>query len=455
MGENNKIPGSFDCCRRRDGTMTTKNVFVLGLTEVQRGELETVRGADHYTFHNLLDYSILVNTAEIDFRGLLEQARREHREFDGSVDAIITHWDFPASIIGPVLSAEFGLPAPSLESLLKCEHKYWSRLEQQAAVPECVPQFAAFDPFDDEALDKIDIPYPFWVKPVKAHSSNLGFAVEDEAGFREAVTKIRAEIGQVGDAFNEVLSLIDLPAKIGDAGGNTCLAEQFVSGTQAAPEGTMFRGTFNAHGVFDMHKDDAGTSFERLDYPANSVPESVQQRMIDVTERYVRHVGFDNGCFNAEFMWDEAEDKLWLIEVNTRISQSHSDLFAKVDGVSNHEVAIRIALDQEPRMPHREGNFAVASQCMIFHDDDAIVTRVPTDAERDAIRQKYPETTVTLQVKGGERLSELPNQDSYRYILGKLYIGANDRRELVERYNSILEELPFEFAPVESQKGAA
>lgn len=455
MGENNKIPGSFDCCRRRDGTMTTKNVFVLGLTEVQRGELETVRGADHYTFHNLLDYSILVNTAEIDFRGLLEQARRELREFDGSVDAIITHWDFPASIIGPVLSAEFGLPAPSLESLLKCEHKYWSRLEQQAAVPECVPQFAAFDPFDDEALDKIDIPYPFWVKPVKAHSSNLGFAVEDEAGFREAVTKIRAEIGQVGDAFNEVLSLIDLPAKIGDAGGNTCLAEQFVSGTQAAPEGTMFRGTFNAHGVFDMHKDDAGTSFERLDYPANSVPESVQQRMIDVTERYVRHVGFDNGCFNAEFMWDEAEDKLWLIEVNTRISQSHSDLFAKVDGVSNHEVAIRIALDQEPRMPHREGNFAVASQCMIFHDDDAIVTRVPTDAERDAIRQKYPETTVTLQVKGGERLSELPNQDSYRYILGKLYIGADDRRQLVERYNSILEELPFEFAPVESQKGAA
>ncbi|GLB67288.1 ATP-binding protein [Arthrobacter mangrovi] len=435
--------------------MTAKNVFVLGLTEVQRGELETVRGADHYAFHNLLDYSILVNTAEIDFRGLLEQARRELRGFDGSVDAIITHWDFPASIIGPILSAEFGLPAPTLESLLKCEHKYWSRLEQQASVPECVPQFAAFDPFDDEALDKIDIPYPFWVKPVKAHSSNLGFAVEDEAGFREAITKIRAGIGQVGDAFNEVLSLVDLPAKIGDADGNTCLAEQFVSGTQAAPEGTMFRGTFNAHGVFDMHKDDAGTSFERLDYPANSVPEGVQQRMIDITERYIRHVGFDNGCFNAEFMWDEAEDKLWLIEVNTRISQSHSDLFAKVDGVSNHEVAIRIALGQEPRMPHREGNFDVASQCMIFHDEDAIVTRVPSDAERDAIRQKYPETTVTLQVKGGERLSELPNQDSYRYILGKLYIGAEDRRQLVERYNSILEELRFEFAPVEGQKGAA
>ena len=36
-----------------------------------------------------------------------------------------------------------------------------------------------------------------------------------------------------------------------------------------------------------MHKDEAGTSFERLDYPANSVPESVQQRMIRVMDRRV------------------------------------------------------------------------------------------------------------------------------------------------------------------------
>jgi len=435
--------------------MTAKNIFVLGLTDVQRGELETVRGADQYAFHNLLDYSILVNTTDIDFPGLLEQARRELREFDGPVDAIITHWDFPASIIGPLLAAEHGLPAPSLESLLKSEHKYWSRLEQRDSVPECVPAFASFDPFDDYALAQINIAYPFWVKPVKAHSSNLGFAVHDEADFNDAIKQIRAEIGQVGDAFNNVLALADLPAAIREADGNTCLAEQLITGIQAAPEGTMFRGEFNAHGVFDMHKDEAGTSFERLDYPANSVPESVQQRMIDTTERYMRHVGFDNGCFNAEFMWDEEADKLWLVEVNTRISQSHSDLFAKVDGVSNHEVAISIALDQEPVMPHREGNFAVASQCMIFHDEDAIVTRVPTDEERAAIRKRYPETTVTLQVKAGERLSDLPNQDSYRYILGKLYIGADNRERLVERYQGILQELPFEFEPAEAQKGIA
>lgn len=425
-----------------------KNVFILGLTDFQAGELQTVRGAENYTFHSLLDYDRLVGAQDIDFHGLLEAARQQLRDFDGSVDAIVSHWDFPTSVIGPILAKEYGIAAPTLESVLKCEHKYWSRLEQQASIPECVPQFASFDPFDDGALQQIDIPFPFWVKPVKAHSSNLGFEIRSEEDFNDAIRQIRSEIEQVGDAFNEVLKMVDLPPELQNAGGNTCLAEQFVSGTQAAPEGTMFRGSYNAHGVFDMHKDAAGTSFERLDYPANSVPETVQQRMIELAERYLRHVGFDNGCFNAEFMWDQAEDQLWLIEVNTRISQSHSDLFAKVDGVSNHEVAIDIALGVEPTMPHRKGEFAVASQCMVFHDEDAIVTRVPDEQDVARLAKQIPHANFTRQVQVGDRLSELPNQDSYRYVVGILYLGADDRDQLVERYNAAVEALPFEFEAV-------
>ncbi|WP_372698164.1 acetyl-CoA carboxylase biotin carboxylase subunit family protein [Arthrobacter sp. JSM 101049] len=425
-----------------------KNIFVLGLTDFQAGELETVRGARDYRFHSLLDYDELVKTEDLDFTALLQAAREQLRSFDGTIDAIISHWDFPTSVIGPILAREHGIPAPSLESVLKCEHKYWSRLEQQAAIPECVPRFAAFDPFDDDALAGIDVDFSFWVKPVKAHSSNLGFEIRNAEEFREAITEIRGEIEQVGDAFNTVLEMVDLPAKLGDAGGNTCLAEQFVSGIQAAPEGSMFQGKYHAHGVFDMHKDDAGTSFERLDYPAGSIPESVQQRMIDLSERYLRHVGYDNGCFNAAFMWDEQEVKLWIIEVNTRISQSHSDLFAKVDGVSNHEVAIDIALGVGPQLPDAKGSFAVASQCMVFHDEDAVVTRVPGEEDIERLAQDIPGAELTVQVKVGDRLSDTPNQDSYRYIVGILYLGAQDRDELVERYNAAVASLPFEFEPV-------
>jgi biotin carboxylase len=429
--------------------VSRKNVLVFGLTDLQRGELETVRGAEGYRFHGVLDYERLVADSDMDFEVLLEDARRELAAFDGRVDALVAHWDFPTSVLVPVLAGELGIPAPSLESLVKSEHKYWSRLEQKASVPECVPGFCAFDPFAEDPLAQVELDFPFWVKPVKAHSSSLGFEIHDEQQFRDAVEQIRAEVGNMGDAFQQVLKRLELPPEIESATGTSCLAEQLISGTQAAPEGTMFRGEFNVHGVFDMYKDDAGTSFERLDYPADSVPESVQQRMIDVSERYLRHVGFDDGCFNAEFMWDRSSDKVWLVEVNTRISQSHSDLFAKVDGASNHEVAIDIALGRRPSMPHREGPFAVASQCMIFHDEDAVVAKVPTEQELAEIAERFPETEVTLSVQAGDRLSGTPNQDSYRYIVAKAYIGAQTREELVRKHRAVAEALPFEFESVE------
>ncbi|MEU4317501.1 ATP-grasp domain-containing protein [Nocardia fluminea] len=426
-----------------------KNVFVPGLTELQRGEIGTIDIADGVRLFGLLDYEALVEAEEFDFEELLDRARAELRTFDGSVDAIIAHWDFPTSVIAPILAAEWGLPSPTLDSVIRSEHKLWSRVLQRESVPECVPEFCAFDPFDPDALDGIELAFPFWVKPVKSHSSQLGFEVHDPAEFAAATEAIRAEIGRIADPFDQALARVDVPEQIRVAGGRTCLAEQIVTGTQAAPEGSMADGHYHVHGVFDMRKDETGHSFAHLDYPARTVPESVQQRMIEVSERYLRHVGYDNGCFNSEFMWDEDTGKLWLIEVNTRISQSHSDLFAKVDGSSNHGVAIDIALASKPEMPHRKGDFAVAAQCMVPHYRDGVVTRVPDGEQIAALRQRFPGTVVRIEVQPGERLSELPNQDPYRYKLATLYIGAADHDELEQRYQDCLEALPFEFEEVD------
>ncbi|WP_228798297.1 ATP-grasp domain-containing protein [Nocardia cyriacigeorgica] len=166
------------------------------------------------------------------------------------------------------------------------------------------PLFAAFDPFDPDALASIDLPFPFWVKPIKAHSSQLGFEIADAEQFAAAVAEIQDAIGRIADPFDQALARVDVPEEVRVAGGRTCLAEQIVGGIQAAPEGSMFQGEYAVHGVFDMRKDAAGHSFVHLDYPARTVPSEVQQQMIDVTERYLRHIGFDNGCFNSEFMWE-------------------------------------------------------------------------------------------------------------------------------------------------------
>ncbi|WP_309131487.1 ATP-grasp domain-containing protein [Brevibacterium sp.] len=423
-----------------------KNIFVPGLTEVQRAELESIAGSDDMRFFSLMDYDSLVGATVVDFEKTLNEAREELEAFDGSVDAIIAHWDFPVSIIAPMLAKEFGLPAPSLESLLKCEHKYWSRLEQKKSIPEVVPDFSAFDPFSDDALEAISLEYPFWVKPVKAHSSDLGFMITDEEEFWAALQEIRSEIANVGDAFETVLDRVELPPELAELGGNACIAEKLVTGTQFAPEGSVAGGEFNVHGVFHMRKDENGTSFDRLSYPTADVPAEVQERAIEVSRRFLEHIGFDDGCFNSEFMWDEETGDLSLIEFNTRISQSHSEMFLKVDGVSNHQVAVAVALGRTPRMPDERGEFAVAGQYMIFHDDDAIVTRVPTREEIAEVQERNPGTVITLEVKDGDRLSELAGQDSYRFRLGKVYLGARDQKEMDEKFTQIVDALDFSFS---------
>lgn len=435
----------------------TRNVFVLGLTEFQRQELETIRGAEQYTFHDLIGYEPLVKRNHVNFEALLNQGREELRTFDGSVDAIICHWDFPSSVLAPILAADYGIPAPSLESVLASEHKYWSRLMQAESVPENTPAFASFEPFDDDAavLDDIGMDFPFWIKPVKSFSSQLGFRIDDADQLSHALDKIREGVHDIGDAFDEALAMIDVPPEIAEVSGTGCLAEEIITGVQLAPEGSVFQGTFGVHGMFDMPKDERWESFLSFRYPASAAPDDVLDRMAKASERYLQHIGFDNGCFNVEFLWDERTDDLKIIEVNSRISQSHAELFRMVDGVSNHEIAVDIALGREPTLPAGKGEFDAAAKCMILHPDDGVVCRVPTQAEVDELAEMVPGAKVELGVVPGDRLADLAHQDSYNYRLGHFFVGASDAEELERRRLECLEALHFEFDPPPAENDPA
>lgn len=433
-----------------------KNVFVVGLDEFQRGELETVTNASSMEFHQLLPPEV-VTRPEHRLSDLLDRARAQLEDFEGSVDAIVAHWDFPTSVLARVLVKEYELVGPSLEAVVACEHKHWSRLEQRASIPEVVPAFAGFDPFDDDALADIDLDYPFWIKPVKSHSSQLGFRIESAEDFHEAISHLREKIRAFGDPFNEALAMVELPDDVSADSGNDCIAEQIISGDQGTVEGTMFRGEFAVHGVVDSPKDEHGRHFSRYEYPATSLPEGVQKRMIEVCERYLRHIGYDDAAWNIEFMYDEDDDQLWMVEVNTRISQSHADLFSKVDGMSNHEVVLDIAFGARPIMPDGRGNFEVAAKCFLWTEemDDGIVRRVPSREEIARVIERFPETHVHIAVEEGDRLSDLADQSSYRYDVGHLFIGAQDREELVAIYGACKEMLPFEIEPLEADRGTA
>lgn len=427
------------------------DVFVLGLTSKQREELQTVLGAGHCAFYDLLGYDDLLQSGTFDFDQMLDRARDELDRFDGTPRAILTHWDFPTSVLGPLLAAERGLPAPSLESILKCEHKLWSRIEQEASIPQVVPRFQEFDPFDEDPARQVDLNYPFWVKPVKAFSSNLGFLIEGPEDFAAALEEIRAEISDIGDPFEQVLRRVDLPERVAQAGGNACLAEDVMTGQQFALEGSTSVVGYDVHGLIDMHKDERGQSLTRLDYPAVSVPENVQHAAVVCTGRFLDHIGFENGCFNAEFMWDGGTGVLRMVEVNTRISQSHSDMFAKVDGRSNHQIALDVALGDRPHLPSSQGEFSVATQYHVGHRTDAVVRAVPQQQDLDRIAEELPGTTIEIRVSTGDRLSEMPHQDQYCFVLATVYAGASDHEELTGRLEKIESMLPFTLEPVAAE----
>ncbi|MDQ4115461.1 MAG: biotin carboxylase, partial [Actinomycetota bacterium] len=54
--------------------------------------------------------------------------------------------------------------------------------------------------------------------------------------------------------------------------------------------------------------------------------------------------------------------------------------------------------------------------------------------------------TVDVIVAEGDRLSELPAQDSYSYKLANIYLGGADEQDLTDKFRRCAQMLTFEFA---------
>lgn len=430
---------------------TRRNIFVLGLDDFNRYELQSIREAEYCNFHRLLDYTEIVKpiSGSYDFEILRQKAEQQLAEFDGSIDGIVAFWDFPSSSMAGVLRNAHKLPGPSNEAIARCEHKYWSRLEQREVVPDLIPDFCAVDPFADDPLAQVTIDFPFWIKPVKAHSSRLGFRIRNAAELKLHLPEIRQGIGFFGYPFDAYLQHVDVPEGVRPITGNWCIAEGMISaGQQCTLEGYVYGGEVVIYGIVDsIRTGRLRTSFGRYQYPSQ-LPRNVQHRMIEAAGRVMRRFEYDCGAFNMEFYWDRKTNKIRLLEINARISKSHCPLFRMVDGASNQEVLIDLALGREPQFPHRQGHFAIAAKFMHRVFDDGYVKAVPSDAEIAAINQAYPEARMLTLVEPGDRLRDSHHRDSYSFELADIFIGGRDRKDLLTRFGDILDRVTFDIEPV-------
>ena len=93
-----------------------QNIFVLGLEDFNAAKLQALPGAERCRFLPLLTFADVKRRRNYPVRDLLEAASLQLDRFPGRVDAIIGYWDFPVSTMVPILCAERGLRAPSLEA---------------------------------------------------------------------------------------------------------------------------------------------------------------------------------------------------------------------------------------------------------------------------------------------------------------------------------------------------
>jgi biotin carboxylase len=426
--------------------MKPANVFVLGLDELNLEVLRELPDADAYAFHQLLSVDELQRRDEIRLEELLDKSERELDNFDGTVDAIVGYWDFPVSSMVPLLCRRRGLRSASLEAVVACEHKYWSRIEQQKVIGE-LPKFAVVD-LDRTPEPPAGLDYPMWLKPVKSYGSELAFHVRDVKEFHTAAARIKEGISRIGEPFEFVMDHLQLPPEIAEVGAQACVAEEALRGNQVTLEGFSRKGQIVVYGVVDSVTYAESPSFLRFEYPSR-LPAEVLGMMEDLTRRVITQLNLSDSTFNVEFFHEPTSGDVRLLEVNPRHSQSHARLFEQVDGVSNHGCMVNLALGRDPDIPQGKGPYDVAAKWFLRRFTDGVVRRCPTQDQVAQVERDIPGVTVRLLAAEGDRLSELPGQDSYSFQLAHLYVAAESEDELTAKYETCVDALPFEIDEID------
>lgn len=418
-----------------------KQVFIIGLDDFNFKKLKRLPEAEYCEFLPALYFSEIRCVEEYNIQNLIDLCSQRIEE-NGKIDAVASYYDFPGNILVPIIAGKYGVPSPSLESVIKCEHKFWSRLEQSKVIEDHIPFFKTFDPFDDKAYEKLGMIPPFWIKPIKSFRSYLAFRISSEVQFYEHLKEIRENIDYITKPFIDLMRMYEMPQEFAEM-KESCIAESLLTGQQCTLEGYVTEGKVICYGIVDSIKEGGTSSFSRYEYPS-SLPQEIHFRMADITRRIITQVGLDNYPFNIEYFYDQTADEVYLVEINSRVSQAHTDIFEKVHGTSHLSVMVNLALGQKPQPFHYDGKFNRAANFMLRTYEPGTVMKTPSEEEIRSLKKRFPDLEIIIRVSEGMHLTELTGQDGYSYELANILIGGRDQQELIEKYNEIVSALTFD-----------
>lgn len=157
-------------------------------------------------------------------------------------------------------------------------------------------------------------------------------------------------------------------------------------------------------------------------------------RALDAAQRFLEAAGFSHGLFNMEFVYDEAHDRLAIIEFNPRFASQFGDLYWRVSGINAHEIAFALANGKDHAdLPKAAPSAAVAASFVYRAFPGDAMPVMPDRRRIAAFEARFPGALLFHFAKGRSQIArDFKWLGSYRY--GIVHLAAASTQELHEKH---------------------
>ena len=418
-----------------------KRILVLFPKDWDRDELEQPRYAARYLFfYEGFDLFKFPENARLIVFNVWRYIDKLVKKYRGRIDGVISNNEQFGALIAAVVAQRLGLPGTDPAVIIAAQHKYYARCLQQKIVPEATPRYAVF-PYQLASANDVGLPFPLYVKPVKATYSVLARRVDDFATLQKHLRFNPLEtliLHKLVTPFNDLMARYT-PFTI-DA--HHLIGEEIMTGVQVNLDGFIHNGKITILGIVDEVMYPGTQAFMRFEYPSR-LPAAVLACMEALTETLFNGIDYGYGFFNVELMYQPDTGSLQIVEINPRMASQIVNLYRRVDGYDPYAVLLDLAVGEAPRITMGAGEFGAAASFVFRRFDGREVSRVPKPAQIESVHQRYPDARLMLYLKRGTSLArEMKWLGSYRYAV--LNLGGASAEDLHQRYHDIRRELSFE-----------
>ncbi len=357
-------------------------------------------------------------------------AARIASRYRGRVQGVISNNEQFGALAAALAAERLGLPGTSPEAVLRCQHKVAMRELLDEVAPQANLPFFPLACEYGEAVPEA-LPYPLFVKPVKAAFSVLARRVENRAEL-QAHTRFGPLEAWI---IRRLVAPFDRVARRRTdfaLSAHHMICEQPVDAAQFNLDGYVFDGRTTMIGVVDAVMYRGTNAFMRFEYPSR-LADPVRARALEIASRFLAAAGFRHGMFNMEFFHDARDDSLKVIEFNPRLASQLADLYLRVDGIDVHAVSLALACGDDPAREPRRPPLGARAASFVFRGFDESAPPALTRAQLDWLREREPDAILMEFPRGARgRRRDLKWLSSHRWAV--LNMHGSDEADLRGRY---------------------